>query len=59
MENGCEWIPYRMNVPHASHVGGTWERVIRTVRSALETLLLNSGTHLDDEAFRTFMTEAE
>ena len=37
----------------------TWERVIRTVRSALETLLLNAGTQLDGEAFRTFMTEAE
>ena len=21
VENGCEWIPYRMNVPHASHMG--------------------------------------
>ena len=59
VENGCEWIAYRMNVPHASHMGGTWERVIRTVRTALETLLLNAGTRLDDEAFRTFMTEAK
>ena len=59
VENGFEWIPYRMNVPHASHMGGTWERIIRTVRSALETLLLNAGTQLDDEAFRTFITEAE
>ena len=40
-------------------MGGAWERLIRTVRSALETLLLSAGTQLDDEAFRTFMTEAE
>ena len=46
-------------MPYASHLGGTWERVIRTVRSALETPLLNAGTQLDDEAFRTFMTEAQ
>ena len=59
VENGCDWIPFQMNVPHASHMGGTWERLIRTVRSALETLLLSAGTQLDDEAFRTFMTEAE
>jgi len=40
-------------------MGGVWERLIRTVRCALETLLLSAGTQLDDEAFRTFMTEAE
>ena len=59
VENGCEWMPFQLNVPHASHMGGVWERLIRTVRGALETLLLSAGTQLDDEAFRTFMTEAE
>ena len=39
-ENGCEWIHFQMNVPHASHMGGSWERLICIVRSALETLLL-------------------
>ena len=48
-----------MNVPHASHMGGAWERLIGTVRRALETSLIKEGTQLDDEAFRTFMTEAE
>ena len=52
VENGCEWIPFQLNVPHASHMGGVWERLIRTVRSALETLLLSAGTLLDDEGFR-------
>lgn len=33
--------------------------MIRTVRSALEPLLMSSGDQLDDEAFRTFMTEVE
>ena len=59
VENGCEWIPFQMNVPHSSHMGGTWERLIRTVRRALETLLVSTGTQLDDEAFRTLMTEVE
>ena len=40
-------------------MGSSWERLIKTVRSALQTVLLNAGTQLDDEAFRTFMTEAE
>ena len=59
VENGCEWIHFRMNVPHSSHVGGVWERLIRTVRCALETLLVSAGTQLDEEAFRTLMTEVE
>ncbi|XP_063959911.1 uncharacterized protein LOC135155123 [Lytechinus pictus] len=59
LENGCDWIPFKMNVPHASHMGGVWERQIQSVRRALEPLLKSSGSQLDDEAFRTFMTEAE
>lgn len=48
-----------MNVPHASHVGGVWERQIRTVRSILSVLLDQHGPQLDDESLRTFMIEAE
>ena len=58
-ENSCEWIPFQFNVPHASHMGGVWERQIRTVREAIETTLMKAGEQLDDEAFRTFITEAE
>ena len=36
----CNWIAFKMNVPSASHMGGTWERQIRTVRSVLSALLL-------------------
>jgi hypothetical protein len=56
---GCDWIKFTMNVPSASHMGGAWERLIRTVRSVLSTLLFNHGTQLDDESLRTLMTEAE
>ena len=59
LKNECEWIPFKMNVPHSSHMGGDWETLIGTVRSALETLLIKAGNQLDDEAFRTFMTEVE
>ena len=59
LDNECEWIPLKLNVPHSSHMGGSWERQIQTVRNALEALLIQSGTQLDDEAFRTFMTEVE
>lgn len=59
LRNGCEWIPFKMNLPHCSHMGGTWERLIRSVRNALEPLLSKVGSQLDDETLRTFMTEVE
>ncbi|XP_063604967.1 uncharacterized protein LOC134780266 [Penaeus indicus] len=48
-----------MNIPHASHMGGVWERQIRTVRNILIALLYHHGRQLDDESLRTFMVEAE
>jgi len=59
LRNGCEWIPSEMNVPHSSHMGGTWARLIRSVRNALVPLLSKAGSQLDDETLRTFMTEVE
>ena len=57
--NACDWIESKMNVPAASHMGGSWERQIRTVRSVLSSLLYSHGGQLDDESLRTFMVEAE
>ena len=48
-----------MNVPAASHMGGVWERQIRTVRSVLFSLLASNGSQLDDESLRTLMCEVE
>ena len=55
----CDWIPFKLNVPHSSNMGGTWERMIRTVRNALEPLLLQAGSQLDEETLRTLLTEVE
>ncbi|XP_063959727.1 uncharacterized protein LOC129282006 [Lytechinus pictus] len=49
----------QLNTPHSSHMGGVWERQIATVRRALEPLLISSGNQLDDESYRTFLTEVE
>ena len=49
LRNGCEWVVFKFNVPHSSHMGATWERMIRSVRNALEPLLLQAGSQLDDE----------
>ena len=59
LRNGCEWIPFKMNLPHCSHMGGTWEHLIRSVRNALKPLLSKVGSQLDDETLRTLMTEVE
>ena len=59
LKGSCDWVKFKMNVPHASHMGGVWERQIRTVRSVLASLLERHGSQLDDESLRTFMVEAE
>ena len=59
LKHNCDWIDFNFNVPHSSHMSGAWERQIRTVHNALEPLLLHSGSQLNDEEFRTFLTEIE
>nr|XP_055045825.1 uncharacterized protein LOC129431793 [Misgurnus anguillicaudatus] len=54
-ERQCEFV---MNAPHASHVGGVWERQIRTVRSVLNSLLAQHPGILDDPSLRAFLYEA-
>ena len=38
LKEQCDWITFKMNVPSASHMGGVWERQIRTVRNVLSSL---------------------
>jgi len=50
-------IEWKYNPPSASHMGGVWERLIRTVRRVLGPLLKEQV--LDDEALNTVMCLAE
>ena len=59
LKRNCDWVDYKMNVPHASYMGGAWERQIRSVRNVLAALLSRHGSQLDDESLSTFMVEAE
>jgi len=48
LRQNSDYIKFKMNEPSASHMGGSWERQIRTVRSVLEGLLSSSGQQLDE-----------
>ena len=55
-----DWvIKWKRNPPAASHMGGVWERQVRSVRSILSALMREYGHVLDDESLRTLMAEVE
>ena len=50
-------VAWHFNPPLASHAGGVWERIIRSIRKIFRSLL---GVQLvDDETLLTFMAEVE
>ena len=51
----CDFV---MNVPHASHMGGVWERNIRSVRTVLTGLLKTTAVRLTTNALRTLLYES-
>jgi len=48
---------WKFNPPAASHMGGVWERQIRTVRKAINVVMNNQV--LDDERLDTIFSEVE
>ena len=59
LKRDFDWFEFKLNTPTASHAGGVWERMIRTVRSVLDGLLEQHGTQLDEESLRTLLCEVE
>ncbi|XP_051803960.1 uncharacterized protein LOC127533925 isoform X2 [Acanthochromis polyacanthus] len=54
-ERECTW---QFNPPHASHMGGSWERMIGITRCILDAMLLRHGTvKLTHEVLTTFLAE--
>lgn len=54
-EQQCEWI---FNPPHASHMGGAWERLIGVSRRILDSMLLQQRfASLTHEVLVTLMAE--
>ncbi|XP_048751486.2 uncharacterized protein LOC125663228 [Ostrea edulis] len=53
--SGTVWI---FNPPHASHMGGAWERMIGITRRILDSMLIGaSGKTLTHDVLNTFMAE--
>ena len=57
-ELGGDWV-WDFNPPSASHMGGVWERQIRSARNVLTCLMKTHSASLDDESLRTLMVETE
>ncbi|XP_038565562.1 uncharacterized protein LOC119896143 [Micropterus salmoides] len=53
-EQGCIW---EFNPPHASHMGGSWERMIGVARRILDSMFLQHNTRLTHEVLCTLMAE--
>ncbi|KAI7804924.1 hypothetical protein IRJ41_023810 [Triplophysa rosa] len=53
-QQGCSW---EFNPPHASHMGGSWERLIGVARRILDSMFLEQYTRLTHEVLCTLMAE--
>nr|XP_054592946.1 uncharacterized protein LOC129159777 [Nothobranchius furzeri] len=51
---GCSW---GFNPPHASHMGGSWERMIGVARRILDSMLLQNKVQLTHDVLCTLMAE--
>ena len=54
-----KWIDWEFNPPSASHFGGVWERMIRSVRKVLHGLPKEQVHKLDDESLLALLCKVE
>ena len=59
LKENCDFLEFKMNFPHVSHMGGVSERQIRSVRTVLKVLLGGHGKQLNEESLHKFFVEAE
>ena len=56
---GADYIIWNRNPPAFSHMGGVWERQIRSAQTILLFLLNTHGRSLNNESLRTLLAETE
>ena len=56
---GADYTNWHRNPPASSHIGGVWERKIRSARTVLMSLLHTHGRSLNNESLRTLLVETE
>ena len=59
LQNSADWIQWKRNPTLASHMGGVWERQIRSARNILLSLTKTHGASLDEESLNTFFVEVK
>ena len=55
-QQNIQWI---FNPPASSHFGGFWERLIRSIRKVMYSVMKEQVLQLDDEGLSTLMCEVE
>ena len=50
LEKRADWIVWKKNPPMASHMGGVWERQIRSARTILSSLIRTHSMSLDEDS---------
>ena len=59
LQSSADWIQWKRNPPLASHMGGVWERQIRSARNILSSLMKTHGASLDEESLNTLFVEVK
>ena len=59
LQNSADWIHWKRNPPLASHMGGVWDRQIRSARNILSPFMKTQGASLDKESLNTLFVEVK
>ena len=59
LEKRAGWIVWKKNSPKASHMGGVWERQIRSAKIILSSLIKTHSMSLNEESLSTLFAEVK
>ena len=59
LEKRAGWIVWKKNSPKPSHMGGVWERQIRSAKIILSSLIKTHSMSLNEESLSTLFAEVK